>query len=208
MTSKAHWDSAYDQRGSTNVSWFRPHLEISLNLIRRAAPSPHASIIDVGGGASTLVDDLLAVQYRDVSVLDISAAALAVAQSRLGPAASAVTWIDGDITRIDLPAARYDVWHDRAVFHFLTSPTDRELYVELVKWAVKPGGHVIMATFAADGPEKCSGLPVARYDAASLHGQFGGQFELLDSRRQTHLTPAGKEQHFTYCFCRMIGNPA
>jgi ubiquinone/menaquinone biosynthesis C-methylase UbiE len=203
MTTKTHWDSTYEQHGSAHVSWFRPHLDLSLDLIRHAAPSPQAAIIDVGGGASTLVDDLLAAQYRDVTVLDISAAALAVAQNRLGSAASSVSWIDGDITRIELAAARYDVWHDRAVFHFLTSPADRERYVATVKRALKPGGHVIMATFASDGPEKCSGLPVARFDAGSLHAQFGGQFELLDSRRETHLTPTGKEQHFVYCFCRL-----
>ena len=203
MSDKAHWNSTYDQRGSTNVSWFRPHLDQSLALIRSAAPSPNASIIDVGGGASTLVDDLLSADYQHLTVLDISATALAVTKNRLGAAASSVTWIEGDITRIDLPASSYDVWHDRAVFHFLTNQNDREKYVALVTRAVKPGGHVIMATFASDGPEKCSGLPVARYDAGSLHAQFGGQFELLDSHRETHLTPAGKEQRFVYCFCRL-----
>lgn len=203
MTNKIHWDTTYEQRGSANVSWFRQHLDLSFDLIRKSAPSIDAAIIDVGGGASTLVDDLLAAGYGDLTVLDISAAALAVAKNRLGAAASSVTWLDGDITQIELPAARYDVWHDRAVFHFLTNPTDRDKYVALVKRAVKPGGHVIMATFAADGPEKCSGLPVARYDASALHAQFGGQFELLDSRRETHLTPSGKEQRFVYCFCRL-----
>ena len=203
MTTKTHWDSTYKQCGSANVSWFRPHLDLSLGLIRHAAASSQAAIIDVGGGASTLVDDLLAAQYHDVTVLDISAAALAVAKQRLGAAASSVTWLDGDITQMDLPAGRYDVWHDRAVFHFLTSPADRERYVATVKRALRPGGHVIMATFASDGPEKCSGLPVARFDAGSLHAQFGGQFELLDSRREMHLTPTGKEQHFIYCFCRL-----
>lgn len=203
MPTKTHWDSAYDQRGAKQVSWFRPHLDQSLALIRSAAPETTAAIIDVGGGASTLVDDLLTAGFGDVSVLDISSAALAVAQNRLGATASSVTWIEGDITRMELPAGRYDVWHDRAVFHFLTDQTDRDRYVALVKHAVKPGGHVIMATFAADGPERCSGLPVARYDSGSLHAQFGGQFELLDSRHETHLTPAGKEQRFVYCFCQL-----
>ena len=203
MTAKSHWDSAYDQRGATNVSWFRPHLDLSLDLIRSAAPSPQSAIIDVGGGASTLVDDLLAAHYRDVTVLDISSAALAVAKQRMGDAAKTVSWIEGDVTLIDLPAARFDVWHDRAVFHFLTSQADRERYVALIKRAVKPGGFVIIATFASDGPEKCSGLSVARYDATSLHDQFGEQFELLDSRKESHVTPGGKDQHFVYCFCRM-----
>lgn len=203
MTNKTHWDNTYEQRGSANVSWFRQHLDLSFDLIREAAPSRDAAIIDVGGGASTLVDDLLAMNYHDVTVLDLSPAALAVAKTRLGPAGAGITWIDGDITQVEMPAGRYDVWHDRAVFHFLTSPTDRERYVAAVRHALKPNGHVIMATFALDGPEKCSGLPVARYGASSLHAQFGEQFELLDSRHETHVTPAGKEQRFVYCFCRM-----
>lgn len=203
MTSKKHWDDTYEQRGSANVSWFRQHLDLSLALIRQAAPSRDAAIIDIGGGASTLVDDLLGADYHDVTVLDLSPAALAVAKNRLGPAGAGVTWIDGDITKVELPTSRYDLWHDRAVFHFLTSPIKRERYVAAVRHALKPGGHVIMATFALDGPEKCSGLPVARYSAGSLHAQFGEQFELLDSRHETHVTPAGKEQRFVYCFCRM-----
>lgn len=206
MPTKTHWDTAYNQRGSTQVSWFRPHLDQSLALIRSAVPDCSAAIIDIGGGASTLVDDLLTTGYGDVSVLDISANALMVAKQRLGIAAASVDWIEGDITQLDLPAGRYDVWHDRAVFHFLTDQADRDRYVTLVKRSVKPGGHVIMATFASDGPERCSGLPVARYDAGSLHAQFGKQFELLDSRHETHLTPAGKEQRFIYCFCRLRSN--
>lgn len=203
MPTKTHWDTAYDQRGSTRVSWFRPHLDQSLELIRSAAPDPTAALIDVGGGASNLVDDLLQAGYRDVGVLDISPSALTVAKERLGDAAASVDWIEGDITRMDLPEARYDVWHDRAVFHFLTDQADRDHYVAVVTRAVKPGGHVIVATFATDGPERCSGLPVARYDAGSLHAQFGGPFELLDSRRETHHTPAGTEQPFVYCLCRL-----
>lgn len=203
MTSKKHWDDTYEQRGSANVSWFRQHLDLSFALIRQVAPSRDAAIIDIGGGASTLVDDLLAANYHDVTVLDLSSAALAVARNRLGSAGTGVTWIDGDITKVELPASRYDLWHDRAVFHFLTSPIERERYVAAIRHALKPGGHVIMATFALDGPEKCSGLPVARYGAGSLHAQFGEQFELLDSRPETHVTPAGKEQRFVYCFCRM-----
>lgn len=203
MTSKKHWDDTYEQRGSANVSWFRQHLGLSFDLIRQAAPSHDTAIIDVGGGASTLVDDLLAANYHDVTVLDLSPAALAVARNRLGPGGAGVTWIAGDITTVELPASRYDLWHDRAVFHFLTSPIERERYVAAVRHALKPGGHVIMATFALDGPEKCSGLPVARYSSGSLHAQFDEQFELLDSRHETHVTPAGKEQRFVYCFCRM-----
>jgi SAM-dependent methyltransferase len=203
MTSKAHWDNAYEQHGSANVSWFRQHLDLSFDLIRQAAPSRDAAVIDVGGGASTLVDDLLRARYHDVTVLDLSSSALAVSKNRLGLASAGITWVDGDITQVKLAASRYDVWHDRAVFHFLTSTTERERYVAAVRHALKPGGHIIMATFALDGPEKCSGLPVARYGAGSLHAQFGEQFELLDSRHETHVTPSGKEQRFVYCFCRM-----
>lgn len=203
MPTKTHWDTAYNQRGSARVSWFRPHLDQSLELIRSAAPDVTAAIIDVGGGAANLVDDLLQAGYRDVSVLDISTSALTIAKERLGSVATSVEWIEGDITQMDLPEARYDVWHDRAVFHFLTDQADRDHYVTLVQRAVKPGGHVIVATFATDGPERCSGLPVIRYNANSLYAQFGGQFELLGSRRETHYTPAGTEQQFVYCFCRL-----
>jgi SAM-dependent methyltransferase len=202
MSDRSHWDGTYVQKGATSVSWYRPHLDLSLALIRQAAPRREAAIIDVGGGAATLVDDLLADGYRDLSVLDIAPEALALARNRLGPAGDRVAWIVGDITRVGLPAARYDLWHDRAVFHFLTDEDARRRYVAAVLHAVRPGGAVIVATFAPDGPETCSGLPVARYDAASLHGEFGASFELLDSRRESHLTPAGREQRFVYCFCR------
>jgi SAM-dependent methyltransferase len=202
MNDQRHWDGAYVQKGATSVSWYRPHLDLSLDLIRQAAPSREAAIIDVGGGAATLVDDLLADGYRDLSVLDIAPEALALARSRLGAAGDRVAWIVGDITRVALLEAHYDLWHDRAVFHFLTAGDARRRYVATVLHAVRPGGAVIVATFAPDGPERCSGLPVARYDAASLHREFGAPFELLDSRRENHLTPAGKQQRFVYCFCR------
>ncbi len=161
-----------------------------------------AGIIDVGGGASTLVDDLVANGYTDLTVLDLSAAALNAARKRLGAQESKVRWIEADITRVELPANRYDIWHDRAVFHFLTDAADRAAYVQTVLRSVKPGGHVIVATFGEDGPLQCSGLPVMRYSADELHDQFGAAFQLLDHRREEHHTPSGAVQQFVYCYCR------
>lgn len=153
--------------------------------------SKGASIIDVGGGASTLVDDLLGNGYQRVSVLDLSEAALAASLARLGDRASGVSWLAGDITKVELACHAYDVWHDRAVFHFLTTREEREAYVNAVLRAVKPGGHVIVATFAEDGPEKCSGLPVIRYSGDGLHAEFGTPFTLLQQEREEHQTPFG-----------------
>lgn len=203
MTTKAHWEKVYQTKAVDEVSWYRPHLETSLRLIEDAAPDRDSAIIDVGGGEATLVDDLVARSYSDLTVLDISAAAIEVANSRLGASGVSVHWIAGDITAVDLEAARYDVWHDRAVFHFLTSADDRAAYVRQVSRAVKLGGHVIVATFGPEGPEKCSGLDVVRYDAENLHGEFGPKFRLLDSVTELHETPWGTPQQFMYCFCRM-----
>jgi SAM-dependent methyltransferase len=202
MHSKEHWEKVYSTKATDAVSWFQPHADLSLGLIVAAGVGRGASIIDVGGGASTLVDDLLANGFTNVSVLDLSAAALAAARKRLGSRASGVRWIEADITRADLPAGEYDVWHDRAVFHFLTSPEDRAAYVQAVFRSVKPGGHVIVATFAEDGPLQCSGLPVRRYRADELHAEFGESFQLLDHRREAHHTPSGTVQQFVYCYCR------
>lgn len=203
MTTKAHWEQVYQTRAVDEVSWYRPHLEVSLRLIEHAKPDIGSAVIDVGGGEATLVDDLVARGYSDVTVLDISAAAIDVAKGRLGAAAASVHWITGDITTVELEAARYDVWHDRAVFHFLTSPDDRAAYVRQVARAVRPGGHVIVATFGLEGPEKCSGLDVVRYDAEHLHGEFGPRFRLLDSVTELHETPWGTPQQFMYCLCRV-----
>lgn len=159
------------------------------------------SVIDVGGGESTLVDDLLRVGYRNLSVLDISQAAIDATKLRLGPAGDAVTWWVADVTQVALPTARYDVWHDRAVFHFLTDDTQRRAYVRLVMRAVKPGGHVIVATFGPEGPTKCSGLDVVRYNAEGLHSEFGDAFQLVESATEVHQTPLGTTQQFLYCYC-------
>lgn len=203
MTTKAHWENVYQTKAEDEVSWYRPHLETSLRLIEDAAPDRDSDIIDVGGGEATLVDDLVSRGYTDVTVLDISQAAIEVAKDRLGFAAAPVHWITGDITSVELEAARYDLWHDRAVFHFLTTADDRAAYVRQVARAVRLGGHVIVATFGLDGPEKCSGLDVVRYDAENLHGEFGPKFRLLDSVTELHETPWGTPQQFMYCFCRV-----
>lgn len=202
MQQKDHWEKVYSTKPTDGVSWYQEHADRSLDLIRGTGVRPDASIIDVGGGASTLVDDLLREGYASLTVLDLSGAALAAARTRLGQRASEVTWLEADITRVGLPAQAYDVWHDRAVFHFLTSEDDRKAYVETVLRAVKPGGHVIVATFAEDGPLQCSGLPVRRYSADELHAEFGQPFTLLRHQREEHHTPFGTVQKFVYCYCR------
>jgi SAM-dependent methyltransferase len=202
MDARAHWEAVYGGKQPTEVSWYQAEPRLSLDLIRRAAPRHAASIIDVGGGASTLVDWLLMEGYLDITVLDISPTALREASERLGPRAARVTWLDGNVLDARLPPAAYDVWHDRAVFHFLTDAGDRQSYVDQVCRSVRSGGYVIIATFADDGPRRCSGLEVARYTPEGLHGQFGPAFELVDSIREEHRTPAGGVQPFTYCLCR------
>ncbi len=203
MEKKSHWENVYGTKAVESVSWYQPHALRSLELIRRVAPNKDARILDVGAGASTLVDDLLDAGMTRVSVLDISAAALAAAQHRLGARAQQVRWIEGDITSVDLEPASVDVWHDRAVFHFLTDPEDRAAYVRQVRRAVRPGGHVIVAAFGPDGPLQCSGLPVVRYAPDALHAQFGNAFELVEHQSEDHRTPAGAVQHFVYCLCVM-----
>ncbi|MFP5402831.1 MAG: class I SAM-dependent methyltransferase [Gammaproteobacteria bacterium] len=200
---RAHWESVYRNKAADQVGWFQPHAVSSLRLIERCA-GPDAQVIDVGGGASVLVDDLLDAGYRRVTVLDLAESALAASRARLGERAQAVEWIAGDITRVELPAARFDVWHDRAVFHFLTDPGDRARYVAQVLRAVKPGGHVIVATFGPGGPLQCSGLDVVRYDPDALHAQFGASFRLLGHETEIHHTPAGKDQEFVYCYCMRV----
>jgi len=199
----AHWDKVYNTKAPDAVSWYRPHLETSLALIKRAAGGCSASIIDVGGGPSTLADDLLARGYDNVTVLDISQTALALARNRLGPAAKRVHWLLADVAHAALPPHAYDVWHDRAVFHFLTTQQDRMGYVRNVMRAVKRGGHVIVSTFGPEGPSKCSGLDVVRYDEHSLHDRFGKHFRLVDSTQEMHRTPFGNTQQFLYCYCRL-----
>jgi len=203
MGTRTHWDKIYKAKPPEAVSWYRPHLETSLALIERAAHGSSASIIDVGGGESTLVDDLLTRGYQNVAVLDISQTAVDVTKKRLGLAADRVQWIIADITEARLELGAYDVWHDRAVFHFLTEGKDRAAYVRQVAHAVKSGGHVIVSTFGPEGPTKCSGLDVIRYDAESLHDQFGVRFRLVDSSKELHRTPLGTTQQFLFCYCKV-----
>jgi 2-polyprenyl-3-methyl-5-hydroxy-6-metoxy-1,4-benzoquinol methylase len=201
LGEQEHWEKLYATKAPNQVSWFRPHLETSIALIERAASRRSASIIDVGGGACSLVDDLIARGYRNIAVLDISQTAMDLAKKRLGAAGESIQWIHADVTQASLPAHSYDVWHDRAVFHFLTKPEHRLAYVRTVASAVRPGSAVIVSTFGPEGPEKCSGLDVLRYDAPSLHEEFGPRFRLVDSLKELHLTPFGTTQQFVYCYC-------
>ena len=201
MDSKQHWDGVYAQKAEDAVSWFQPRAAISLALIQAAGLSKNDAIIDVGGGASRLVDALLAAGFTDLTVLDIAATALQTSRARVGKAGERVQWIAADITRWQ-PGRRYRLWHDRAVFHFLTAPEDRFAYRRALEAALAPGGSAIMASFAPDGPERCSGLPVQRYSPDTLAAELGPAFHLLDSRLEEHLTPAGKVQHFQYSVLR------
>jgi 2-polyprenyl-3-methyl-5-hydroxy-6-metoxy-1,4-benzoquinol methylase len=202
MKMKTHWDTVYANKAPNAFSWYRPHLETSLALIERAGQRS-ASIIDVGGGESTLVDDLLAQGYQNITVLDISQTAIDVTKERLKAAAERVHWITTDVTKADLAPSAYDVWHDRAVFHFLMSIEQRVAYVRNVARAVKMGGHVIVGTFGPEGPTRCSGLDVMRYNAEALHDQFGTRFRLVESSKELHRTPFGTTQQFLYCYCRV-----
>lgn len=196
MTRKQHWEDAYETDGPTDVSWFQVRPDTSLDLLTANA-ARDGGILDAGGGASTLVDYLLDAGYSRLAVLDLSAAALAHARARLGDRAAAVEWFEGDVTSFD-PPHRFAAWHDRAAFHFLTDPADRRGYVASLIRTLQPGGHVVIATFALDGPPKCSGLEVVRYDEASIAAELGPDFALRDSRRETHTTPWQTEQRFIY----------
>lgn len=202
MTNKEHWEKVYQAKASDTVSWYQPHLSVSLGLIERAVPERAAAIIDIGAGESTLVDDLLDKGYRDLHVLDLSDSALAVTRQRLGAAAATVTWMAADILQVQLPAHAFDLWHDRALFHFLTDPPQRATYVAQLSRALRPGAHVILATFGLQGPEQCSKLDTVRYDPASLMAELGARFTLIESVTENHQTPAGAMQQFLYCHCR------
>lgn len=203
MERKQHWESVYAMKTPTEVSWYQTHAAKSLEFIRRTGVDTSARIIDVGGGASTLVDDLLADGFRNLTILDVSSAALEAPRQRLGArAAQEVEWIEADITQAVLPRHHFDLWHDRAVFHFLVDAEDRRRYVSAANEALKPGGHIIVATFAPDGPLRCSGLEVVRYSPEELHAEFGDAFELIESHEESHRTPFDTTQKFTYCLFR------
>jgi SAM-dependent methyltransferase len=203
VDAKTHWENLYSTRAPEAVSWYRAHLEASLELTARTEVALSAPIIDIGAGESTFVDDLLLRGYTNLTVLDVSRTAIEVTKKRLGPSSDLVSWLEGDILKIKLEPRAYDLWHDRAVFHFLTTPAQRVAYVRQVARAVKPGGHVIVSTFGPEGPTKCAGLEVMRYDSESLHGEFGGRFRLVESSKELHQTPFGTTQQFLHCYCRL-----
>jgi SAM-dependent methyltransferase len=205
MHTAEHWENVYRSKSFDAVSWYAPHLAESLRLIKQLCPVKTAAIVDIGGGESTLVDDLLNHEYLDLSVLDISSTAIEFTKRRLGTQAERVRWHVGNVTTYDFAGKRFDLWHDRAVFHFLTDPGARRSYVDLVRRSVKPGGYVLMATFGPSGPLKCSGLDVVRYDEQKLHHELGQDFQLLGSELSLHRTPSGADQQFLYAWYRVVG---
>jgi len=198
---QAHWQNVYKEKGEYQVSWFQERPNISLELLEAVHAAPSSAIIDIGGGASRLVDALVEKGYRDVTVLDLSESAVSIAKMRLGERAAMVNWIVADVTQWQ-PTRSYDLWHDRAAFHFLTEAPDQAAYIDRLVKAVRPGGHAIIGTFALDGPERCSGLPVVRYDAAQLSAALTPLFALVDTRRDDHKTPWGAIQHFQFSVFR------
>jgi len=201
---QVHWENVYTTKGETEVSWFQQSPAPSLELIVQAGAVNSSAIIDIGGGASRLVDHLVEQGFEDVTVLDLSGAALETAKARLGAGVDRVHWLVADAT-IWEPVKRYDIWHDRAAFHFLTDEKDRAAYIARLGRGLKIGGHAIIATFALDGPEKCSGLPVARYDSASLGRTLGTTFKLVHTQWHEHATPWGSRQVFQFSIFRREG---
>ena len=203
MEGREHWERIYGSRSPDNVSWYEPVPVTSRTLIAGSVEEGAESVIDVGGGASTLVDHVLDLGVKRVAVLDISEAGLAVSKRRLGSRARLVEWIVGDASILE-DVGRFDVWHDRAVFHFLTDEGDRRHYVRLAERTIQPGGTAVMATFAVDGPERCSGLEVRRYDSEQLAAQCGPGFQLTQTQRHLHITPGSVRQNFLYATLRRL----
>jgi trans-aconitate methyltransferase len=203
MDRKAHWESVYATKAPDQVSWFQRSAEASLAMIRASGIAKHGAIIDIGGGASVLVDELLNAGFDDVTVLDIAQGALSASEARLGARAKQVQWIVADILSWT-PPRRFALWHDRAVFHFLTAAEDRAAYRAVLERALEPGGHLVLAAFAPDGPERCSGLPVHRWSAEALADELGAEFRLLASCHEAHLTPGGATQNFLWCRFRRV----
>ena len=194
---KAHWENVYANKSPLRVSWYQKDPDLSLQLIRNTRLALDAAIIDVGGGASTLVNKLCEQAYTNVAVLDVSANALAHAKSRLAGKANAVEWFEEDVTCFS-PPHRFSLWHDRAVFHFLTTKSDRDKYISVLKQSLEPGGHLIIMAFAIGGPVKCSGLEIVQYDTNKLMAELGQGFELVETGHEVHMTPSGMEQKFAY----------
>lgn len=198
MNTTEHWQHIYQTRSTQAVSWYAPQLTDSLRWVTRLCPQPSARIVDVGAGAGTLVDDLLARGYTQLTAMDLSAAALQHSQQRMGQASANVQWLVADATQAPLAAQAYDLWHDRAVFHFLTQADQQQAYVVACARALHPGGHAVLATFGPQGAQRCSGLPVQRYNAAQLAHAMGPRFALIGSELTMHHTPSGAEQQFLY----------
>jgi trans-aconitate methyltransferase len=203
FSRQAHWQKVYKEKGEYRVSWFQERPAISLELIEAVGTKPNSALIDIGGGASRLVDVLVSKGYRDLTVLDLSDDAIAITRSRLAERAAMVKWLVTDVTEWE-PSRHYDLWHDRAAFHFLTDAADRAAYLDHLIQAVRPGGHAIIGTFAIDGPERCSGLPVMRYDATVLSAALGRAFALIATRRHDHTTPTGSVQQFLFSVFRRV----
>jgi ubiquinone/menaquinone biosynthesis C-methylase UbiE len=204
VDSSAYWERVYERSSPMSSSWYQREASRSLEFLAGLGVAPTSDVIDVGGGDSTFVDGVIARRMGRVTVLDLSRTALQRARTRLGSDSDAVTWIEGDVLRADLPSQSYDVWHDRAAFHFLTDREDRVRYVAAAASALKPGGAVVIATFALEGPERCSGLQVARYDPEMLAREFGDAFSLASAVRDVHRTPSGVEQQFTWAVLRLL----
>ena len=198
ISPKAHWENIYTTKQPTEVSWYKTRLDPSLKIISKLGLAPESPLIDIGAGASNLADDLLRQNFQDISVLDISSKALEISKRRLGPDAMKVTWLEADITNAVLPKKHYDLWHDRAVFHFLTGANDKRKYVEVLKSSLKDTGHLVIATFNLNGPLKCSGLDIVRYSPETLSKELGGEFKLIESFDEAHQTPFHTVQNFVY----------
>ena len=203
MSTASHWEDIYASKNLKNVSWFQSHPTQSLNIIHRSDIPKKANIIDVGGGASNLVEELLKEGYENISVLDISSNALTTTQRRLGERSKQVQWIIADVLTADLPLQRFDLWHDRAVMHFLTNINDRKTYRSKVLASLKPGGFIVILAFAEDGPDHCSGLPVQRFSIDALTNEFGKNFYLVAGEKFSHFTPSGMEQKFVFCLFQL-----
>ncbi len=194
---KKHWRDVYQDKSSSELSWYQKEPKLSLELIRSTNAASNDAIIDVGAGTSVLVDYLKKEHYTNLTVLDISENAIAIAKKRLGKSAKSINWIVSDITKFDV-FQKFSLWHDRALFHFLTDTSDREIYVKALKNAIRPEGYLIIATFAIGGPEKCSGLEIVQYDSEKMIAELGDNFKLVEERKEVHITPYNKEQKFIY----------
>ena len=191
MSTKNHWEQVYLSRPADKLGWYTPHLQTSLNWIKELDLAKDSPVIDVGGGVSSLADDLLDAGHRSITIIDISGNALSAVKNRLGNRAELITWIEGDITAVELPTNYFELWHDRAVFHFLTESRQQQNYRDNLLTALKPGGHVIIGVFAPEAPPQCSGLPVQRYTPEQLQSTLGSEFELKRSQKELHITPGG-----------------